>query len=498
MRGRRRLRKRLGFMAAILCAAGQVTLIGCGSDDDSPDPTPTHTPTHSHTSTPTLTSTPTDTPTQPATPTPTIPEIATFQRIQTEVFDVSCSSDTCHSNVGKAGGLVLEAGYSWDQLHDHLPANPYAASRGMMRVMPGEPDHSFLLAKLTDRLASGEGLAMPYNSAPLDDVTIEVMRAWIEAGAPAEGRVPGDEGQPLGGGGKEGEVTLPPPLRGVQIAVTADPIPLGMEETACHYIKLPSDVDLDVNRIQINVSGGSHHIHLYRPFDSSLDLPDHTEVCNMAVDFNVWSLIVATQLRKTDWELPQGVAFKFRAGEQLLVQTHFVNVGSLETQGEGKVLMNLNDADPGTITAHAGALFGQDRDVFVPAFTNPTKAAECVFPDGINLIAQTGHYHFRGRRFRTFRWDNGTVGEEIYFHEGYDDPLFAVHNPPLPFAAGQGLQWECYWENPNDIDYAFGPFTDINEHCNLFAFYYPTNTVNESITCVTENGVSTTTVRAGE
>ena len=70
----------------------------------------------------------------------------------------------------------------------------------------------------------------------------------------------------------------------------------------------------------------------------------------MAVDFDKWALIVATQLRKTDWELPAGVAFHFRAGEQMLVQTHFVNVGSLETKGEGKVLMNLNDADPGTIT----------------------------------------------------------------------------------------------------------------------------------------------------
>jgi hypothetical protein len=94
------------------------------------------------------------------------------------------------------------------------------------------------------------------------------------------------------------------------------------------------------SRIQINVTGGSHHIHLYRPYDSTLDLPDHTEVCNMAVDFDKWALVVATQLRKTDWELPEGVAYHFRAGEQILIQTHFVNVGSLETKGEGKVLMN--------------------------------------------------------------------------------------------------------------------------------------------------------------
>lgn len=425
------------------------------------------------------------------------PPRATFARIQTEIFDVSCSSNSCHSSVGQAGGLVLEAGSSWAALMGQPPTNPFAANRGFMRVMRGVPERSFLLAKLTNNLAAGEGKPMPYNAAPLDAATIEILAAWIAAGAPPDGVVPGDDGRPLGGGGDDGDITLPPPPRGVQLDITSRAVPMGQEETACHYFKLPSDVDLDVNRIQINVTGGSHHIHLYRPFDSSVDIPDATEVCNRAVDFDQWSLIVATQLRKSDWELPPGVAFHFRAGEQLLMQTHFVNVGSLETSGEGHVLMNLHDADPGTTTAHAGAIFGQDRDVFVPALSNVTRSAVCEFPKPINLIAQTGHYHFRGRRFSTYDWYAGQRGAEIYHHDGYSDPLFTVYDPPLDIEAGHGLEWECYWENPNDVEYTFGPFTDINEHCNLFAFYYPTNSPYESITCVHENGIDATTVREG-
>jgi hypothetical protein len=456
----------LSRLAVALCAAA--LLFGCGGGSGSPAPA-------------------TDTNQQ-----------STFERIQTKVFDTSCSSDSCHSHVGQAGGLVLEDGYSWDQLMDTPPTNPAAAHHGWMRIARGNPDQSFLLAKITNSLAAGEGSPMPYNAAPLDPPTIDVIRAWIAAGAPKDGRVPGDAGQPLGGVGEDGELVLTPPERGIQLAITARAVPVGTEETACHYFKLPTDVDLDVNRIQINVSGGSHHIHLYRPFDSTLDIPDHTEVCNMAVDFDTWSLIVATQLRKTDWELPPGVAFHFRAGEQVLVQTHFVNVGSLETKGEGKVLMNLQDADPGTITDHAGAIFGQDRDVFVPALSNVTQSAYCEFPKPLNLIAQTGHYHFRGRRFSTYDWFNGERGDEIYHNEGYSDPVFTVYDPPLPIEAGHGLDWECYWENPNDVDYKFGPFTDTNEHCNLFGFYYPTDTLNESITCVRKDGVNTTTVRTGE
>lgn len=426
------------------------------------------------------------------------PQMSTFQRIQTQVFDVSCTSDSCHSSIGQAGAMVLEADRSWDDLMYQRASNPVAAAHGWMRVVPGEPARSFLVAKLSGTLAAGEGAPMPYNAAPLDPATIDVIEAWIEAGAPKEGRVPGDDGRPLNGSEDPSEPFLPPPARGVQLRTISPPIAPGSEETGCHYFKMPSEVDFDVDRIQIAVTGGSHHIHLYRPYDSSLDIPDGYEPCNMAVDFDVWQLVVATQLRRTDWELPPGVAYRFRAGEQLLMQTHFVNVGSLETRGEGKVLMNLNAADEGSVVYHAGALFGQDRDVFVPALSTPTKSAECVFPAPITIFAMTGHYHFRGRRFTSFFWSNGVRGAPFYQYEGYDDPLFQVYDPlsAPTFAAGEGFQWECYWENYDNRDYEFGPFTDTNEHCNVFAFYYPTQSVNEAITCVTENGVSTTAVRA--
>lgn len=429
-----------------------------------------------------------------------VAQTSTFERIQTQVFDVSCSSESCHSSLGQAGDMILDSEHSWDALINREPANPIASAHGWMRVMPGEPGQSFLLAKLTNSLAAGEGLGMPYSAAPLEAGTIEVIRAWIAAGAPVDGRVPGDDGRPLGASGDPSQIHLQPPARGVQLAVTAREVPAGKEETSCHFFKMPSDVDFDVNRIQIAVTGGSHHIHLYRPYDSTLDIPDGEENCDRAVDFDVWQLVVATQLRKTDWEMPAGVGYHFRAGEQLLMQAHFVNVGSLETQGAGKVLMNLNAADDGTVEHYAGALFGQDRDVVVPPFSSPTKAAECVFPNPITIFAMTGHYHFRGRRFASYRWDNATRGANIYRYEGYDDPLFTVYDPLTApfFESGQGLQWECYWENPNDVEYKFGPFTKTNEHCNVFAFYYPTQTQNEATTCVTKDGVSTTRVRAGD
>ena len=52
-----------------------------------------------------------------------------------------------------------------------------------------------------------------------------------------------------------------------------------------------------------------------------------------------------------------------------------------------------------------------------------------------------------------------------------------------------GLEWTCTYVNDTDTNFTFGPFTDRNEHCNLFGFYYPTEGTNEFMTCVQKDGV---------
>jgi hypothetical protein len=422
-------------------------------------------------------------------------ETSTFARVESQIFAHSCTTESCHDVADPAAGLVLASGYAHDALVDAAVTNAPASQRGMLRVASGDPSRSFLLAKLTNALEQGEGSPMPRSAGLLDESSIDILRAWIEAGAPEEGLVEGDDGRELNVGGRDGRVQLEQPARGVQLKVKSRPLASGTEETLCHYLKLPSDEGFDVTRIEVAVSGGSHHIHLYRPYSPKL-VKDGFEECNAAVNFDEWELLVVTQLPYVDWKLPEGVAIELHPGEQLLMQTHFVNIGLLETSGEGEVLMNLHAAEPGTITAHAGSLFGQNRDVLVPPQTTLTASSMCIFPKPVTMIAQSGHYHFRGRRFSTYRW-NGARGEELYHHEGYDDPFFLAQGlgeAPV-FSAGEALEWECEWVNGTDATYEFGPYTDVNEHCNLFGFYYPTEAGDESITCVRKDGVDETTVR---
>src|SRR5262245_39781675 len=294
-----------------------------------------------------------------------------------------------------------------------------------------------------------------------------------------------------------GADTKPPKLRrpkngGVQITVGPVTVERGKEITECSYFKLPSKRDLDVNKVQIAVSGGSHHVHLYRPQDPSLDLADGHEACNFALDFSVWQLILASQNLSLTWRLPPGVAFHFRGGEQLAAQTHFVDSGLLTTPtGEGWAVFNLFKMPKHRVKSYAGAIFGQDRDVVVPPGSS-TATTRCLFPRPIKLLALTGHFHYRGVLFTAATWD-GTGGTEIYRQVGYDHPAF-LRFTPTQIPEIKGIQWTCAYENNDAATYTFGPFTDNNEHCNLFAFYYPTLGNHETMTCVQEHGIVTTVV----
>lgn len=284
------------------------------------------------------------------------------------------------------------------------------------------------------------------------------------------------------------------PARGTQITVGPVAIPQGDESTECTYLKLPSKKDLAVNRVKIKVRGGSHHIHLYRPHDPTMQLEDGHETCNFALDFEVWQLILASQSVLLNWQLPPGIAFHFKAGEQLAAQTHFVDTGLLASPPDGWAVMNLYAIPEAEVESYAGALFGQDKDVVVPAHSTATATTRCVFPKPVNLLALTGHYHFRGTQFTANLWDGTTTGAEIYRYSGYKEPAFKRWGAD-EMANVPGIEWTCTYDNDTDQDLTFGPFTDRNEHCNLFAFYYPTVGTNEFTTCVQKDHEVTVTVR---
>jgi hypothetical protein len=105
---------------------------------------------------------------------------ARLSSIQSTIFDRSCASfSACHDDSTPAGDLDLTAPLAYDQLVNEAST----MSPSAMRVVPGEPDLSFLLRKLRGPLGEDEGVMMPFNNPPLDADEVDVIEEWVARGA---------------------------------------------------------------------------------------------------------------------------------------------------------------------------------------------------------------------------------------------------------------------------------------------------------------------------
>jgi hypothetical protein len=117
----------------------------------------------------------------------------TFDRIQKQVFNTSCATSGCHDSQSQANGLLLEIGAAYTQTVNAAPTNVTAQGLGWDRITPGDPAMSYLYNKVTGDLGVGLGSRMPLGRPPLAANLIEIIRLWIEAGAPETGWVPGTD-----------------------------------------------------------------------------------------------------------------------------------------------------------------------------------------------------------------------------------------------------------------------------------------------------------------
>jgi hypothetical protein len=130
---------------------------------------------------------------------------STFDRIQTQIFNQSCAVSGCHDSQTTQANLLLEVGASLPSLVNVTPTNGAAQAAGWLRITQtvppdingengsGDAATSLLYNKVNGSLLPGMGLQMPLGEPQLNPLLIEIIRLWIEAGAPEVGWVPGTD-----------------------------------------------------------------------------------------------------------------------------------------------------------------------------------------------------------------------------------------------------------------------------------------------------------------
>ena len=105
----------------------------------------------------------------------------TLDDIQAAVFGPTCSTAGCHSGGGAALPAIMNL-TSAQASFDNLVNVPSLEVPGAIRVLPGDPDNSYLIHKIEGTAAVGD--RMPAGSPnPLDPAIIAEIRQWIADGA---------------------------------------------------------------------------------------------------------------------------------------------------------------------------------------------------------------------------------------------------------------------------------------------------------------------------
>lgn len=300
------------------------------------------------------------------------------------------------------------------------------------------------------------------------------------------------------------DVELAPPAQGFQLTTGAFEVPVGREIQDCHFFAVPENElspgePLWINRFTIRQNGGTHHMNVFR-VNTVHDLGGkHGDVvrgdearsnpCWKSANWADWPLVVNSQASTgdgtVDWTLPEGVAQKFMPGELLMLQTHYVNASTQQTDlGHGKVFVNFEQVEPSKVEHEMGTLFATNQNIQICPGDQKQFSKTCNFAkdEPLHIIAANGHFHSRGIRFEGFVYDPTTDerGQMFYESETWDDPPMARDFNFVVPAKG-GIEYTCEFRAEADdcgdptkeCCYTFGGSVDEQEHCNLFLYYYP-------------------------
>jgi hypothetical protein len=115
----------------------------------------------------------------------------TYAELQVSIFGPRCATGRCHGGTDGDGPARGPSNFTSISTRDAMVDRPSVHMMGLVLVRPGDPEGSFLMAKLTNDLpadhrlqgvAMPPGIDMPWVSIPESE--LEEIRCWIAGGAP--------------------------------------------------------------------------------------------------------------------------------------------------------------------------------------------------------------------------------------------------------------------------------------------------------------------------
>jgi hypothetical protein len=289
------------------------------------------------------------------------------------------------------------------------------------------------------------------------------------------------------GGGPDADLTQPDAgnATGEKITLTIEPfdVQAGTERQVCKYVNLPADVPYDVVEMHSVMVGTSHHFNVYKMLTnptapvSPADAVVHD--CSPASEqlSGDAAYIFGAATPERTLSTPAGVAFHLQPQQVLILEQHVINAG--ESIVQGGVTFDIYAPAPGnTIEHHADIMWMGFWFINLPNGQETSNTTHCTIPYNAQVFGLMSHTHSLGTHFSIEKWTPPPGGTtHLYDSTDWAHPPYLEFGPPLPLAAGEGLQWTCTWFNDTGHTVTAGQ-NSTDEMCITFAAAYPTDTLD--------------------
>jgi hypothetical protein len=415
--------------------------------------------------------------------------VASFKSIFENYLKPNCAQDACHGGSKGVANLTLtDLQTAYDQLINVQPTNTNARDQGLMRVSPNDPEKSFLWQKITGSpetlTANGWGAVMPTSSIALAGPhTKEIIQAWIKAGAPMAGTdltdfdsVSNDMANhytQCQATDEEGMKNCfePPkfPDRSVRIYTPPLVIPPNTDTLVCSYLSVPLDRTIKVNQTIGQQMKGGHHSAVFLSLSPSMEPPHPCRDQEMS---NFRFAISAGGGGGQDAKLPNGIAISIPQGQQLVIQSHYLNATNEPiTVMDAVDLITIPEADVIEQVDPFAVIYS---DLAIPAHTENFEVRKlCRLEEDLQVYMLLGHTHSYGVLFEIYyHSDSLAEPRKLYYatdgHLLKDNPEIKYFDPPLPFKAGDQIEVRCVWTNDTDHEIGWP-----EEMCVALMYYGP-------------------------
>jgi hypothetical protein len=242
----------------------------------------------------------------------------------------------------------------------------------------------------------------------------------------------------------------------------------GADITFCSYLDAPVDQDLDIVSFTGHQTEYGHHTIL---FGVRTARPAGTRLCDESDMINVRFLAGSAAETGTQ-DTPAGVAFRLRQGEQLMIQSHFINTSDQTITGRSWFEVEAAPPDPSRQPADLFTVVS--TDVHVDAHATGSAHASCPIGADTQLVMLAGHAHEWGTHVAIHQTAAGGAPVTLYDQDWSPtrmfDPVIERYpaTQPLRFAPGDTVTVDCDYANDTDQALEFP-----REMCVAWGYYFP-------------------------